>query len=195
MQMFVHRSHHTSTKFIQVDTRVCEACWKCIEVCHKQALGKVDIFGHRHVKIVDADSCAGCLKCVKACDHAAITALDRRKDDSMDTKTGKREFNRRGFISLSMFIAGLILPVSGLLNHQLGFMGMTQERHFWMAVHNSAAAMFVILGVLHVVQNWKALVHHAKAIRDRVISKEAVAAVGVVCLTVALIASHALHAR
>ena len=193
--MFLHRSHHTSTKFIQLDTRACEACWKCVEVCHKHALGKVDILGHRHARIADADSCAGCLKCIKACEHGAITEVDKQKETAMDTTTGKREFNRRGFISLSMFVAGLILPVSGIVNHQLGFAGMTQERHFWMAVHNSAAALFVIFGVLHVVQNWKALVHHAKAIRERVISKEALAAVGLVCLAVGLIASHALHVR
>jgi len=65
------RSH--STRFIDIDTQHCEACWDCIDVCPTQVLGKVEVLWHRHVRIDHAEACNGCKKCVRACQHGAIT--------------------------------------------------------------------------------------------------------------------------
>jgi NAD-dependent dihydropyrimidine dehydrogenase PreA subunit len=65
-------SKHPQTPFIKIVSRRCQACWKCIEVCPNQVLGKVDFLGHRHVRIDDAAACNGCKKCVRICPDQAI---------------------------------------------------------------------------------------------------------------------------
>lgn len=193
--MFLRRSHSANTRFIRLDSRACEACWQCLAVCHKHALGKVDIFGHKHVKIAEADRCAGCLKCVKACGSGAITAIVQPKEGVVEVTSEVRPFNTRAFVSLGIFISALILPVSGIYNHELGLSGLTQERHFWMAVHNSAAALFTCFAAAHIVLNRKALIRHIRLAKDRLISKEAMAVAALVIGIVVVFASHALHGR
>ena len=66
-----------STYYITIDTKFCEACWKCIDVCKNEVLGNIDIFFHKHVKIKQPDKCTGCAKCIKICEHGAIANLKR----------------------------------------------------------------------------------------------------------------------
>ena len=63
------------TAFIRIDTHNCVACWRCIEACPKEVLGKIDFIGHRHVKIKNGKLCIGCMKCVRTCPHNAIIPL------------------------------------------------------------------------------------------------------------------------
>ncbi len=58
---------HTATKYIQVNTRFCEACWSCLDACSNDVLGKIEFGPHRHVRIDRAENCKGCKKCVNAC--------------------------------------------------------------------------------------------------------------------------------
>jgi NAD-dependent dihydropyrimidine dehydrogenase PreA subunit len=66
-------SHSDHTRFIVIDTSVCEACWACVEACPRKVLGTVKFLWHRHVRIDNPDACSGCRLCVKACVHGAIT--------------------------------------------------------------------------------------------------------------------------
>ena len=68
------------TAHIQLDSRKCQACWACVEICPKQVLGKIDLPFHKHAKIVNPEACIGCKKCVKKCEHDAITAIETNKD-------------------------------------------------------------------------------------------------------------------
>jgi len=86
-----HSRHHHSTKFIELDTHLCQACWACVEVCPNGVLGKIDILFHKHAKIVNAQACKGCVKCVKACLNQAITALDRGYDRRSRQATSHNE--------------------------------------------------------------------------------------------------------
>jgi 2-oxoglutarate ferredoxin oxidoreductase subunit delta len=63
---------HTKTAYIELDTKKCQACWKCLEVCSEHVFGKVSVFRHRHARIDDADACKGCKKCVLDCPSGAI---------------------------------------------------------------------------------------------------------------------------
>jgi ferredoxin len=63
---------HVSTKYIEVDTKRCQACWKCVETCPEKVLGKVILFRHRHVRVDLAQACKGCKKCVRICPNQAI---------------------------------------------------------------------------------------------------------------------------
>jgi len=66
-------NNHTRTEFIQLSTKNCKACWKCIANCHKNVIGKVDFLGHRHARIDNAERCTGCLKCVTNCEFNAYS--------------------------------------------------------------------------------------------------------------------------
>jgi 2-oxoglutarate ferredoxin oxidoreductase subunit delta len=61
------------TPFIQLDTRKCVACWKCVDLCPNNVLGRVKLPGHKHVRIENESSCAGCLECVHGCETKALT--------------------------------------------------------------------------------------------------------------------------
>lgn len=60
------------TEYIQLNTGKCKACWKCIESCTQNVLGKIDIWIHRHAKIINPYNCTGCLKCTGVCEFNAI---------------------------------------------------------------------------------------------------------------------------
>jgi len=111
----------------------------------------------------------------------------------MENKTAKREFNRRAFTSVALFVSGLFLPVSGYMNHQLQFEEMTILRHFWMSVHNMAAVLFIIFIIMHLSFNWRALLNHVNHAKKVVLSKEALLAVVIVIGMVMLFSSHAFR--
>ncbi len=66
------------TGYVKIDSHRCKACWKCMDVCPANVLGKVDILWHKHVKITNGGNCTGCLKCVKACGFDAILKLPKK---------------------------------------------------------------------------------------------------------------------
>lgn len=64
-----------SSKFIELDPNKCIACWKCIDICTNQALGRVAFLWHKHVVLRKPDNCSGCCRCVKICQHGAISKI------------------------------------------------------------------------------------------------------------------------
>ena len=72
LQFRMRSTNHNRTKYIELDTKKCQACWKCLEVCPEHVFGKVSVFRHRHARIDNADACKGCKKCVQNCPNDAI---------------------------------------------------------------------------------------------------------------------------
>jgi len=107
----------------------------------------------------------------------------------------KRSFNKRAFISIAMFVSGLVLPFSGLMNHRHQFEQLTTARHFWMSVHNASGILFALFAILHIAGNWKSLLHYAKKTKDIAISKEALIAIILVVVTIGLFSAHVFLAR
>ncbi len=105
----------------------------------------------------------------------------------------KKTFNKRAFVSISMFISGIILPISGIMNHDLQFEALATQRHFWMSVHNMSATLFCVFAVLHIIYNWKALLNHVRKLKGITISKEAICAILLVIFIVGIFSSHAFH--
>jgi 2-oxoglutarate ferredoxin oxidoreductase subunit delta len=68
----------SKTPFIQLNTRKCKACWKCIEDCPKQVISKIDLPWHKHVVIAEPVKCSGCLNCINVCQYGAFEKLDTR---------------------------------------------------------------------------------------------------------------------
>lgn len=83
MKNKAHRHNHSGTAFILLDTGKCEACWKCRDKCHKKVIGRVNVFWHKHARIVNGNDCTGCLKCIKVCEYNAITEIPiKRKKEA-----------------------------------------------------------------------------------------------------------------
>ena len=66
---------HSQTPFVLLDKHKCNACWKCIEKCSHDVIGKVNILWHKHAHIVKGDNCTGCLKCVNVCENNALSKV------------------------------------------------------------------------------------------------------------------------
>jgi ferredoxin len=65
--------NHTMTKYIKLDNSRCQACWKCVESCSNDVLGKAILFKHRHAHVDYAEACKGCKKCIHSCPNNAIS--------------------------------------------------------------------------------------------------------------------------
>ena len=72
MRQGFFKREHTTTPFVLLDTKKCEACWECISVCSKNVIGRINLPWHKHVKFINSSECIGCLKCVKVCSATAI---------------------------------------------------------------------------------------------------------------------------
>jgi uncharacterized iron-regulated membrane protein len=113
----------------------------------------------------------------------------------MEQSEKKKPFNKRAFISIALFVSGISLPFSGLMNHKLQVDQLTVERHFWMSVHNSAAILFAILAFLHVSYNWPVLTNYIKKAKGIFIRKEALTAIALVIVILGLITLNVFHGR
>jgi ferredoxin len=74
MRLYRSTRRHNKTKYIYINTRLCKACWECIESCPNGVIGKVNLPFHKHARIDNAEECKGCLCCVEVCHQQAITA-------------------------------------------------------------------------------------------------------------------------
>jgi hypothetical protein len=90
--------------------------------------------------------------------------------------TNNQGVNKRAFVSCGLFLCGLGLPFSGLMNHILAFGPPNVEKHIWMSVHNVLAVMFVFYAAFHISFNWKSLIKYFRNYSIRIFSKELVLA-------------------
>jgi hypothetical protein len=111
----------------------------------------------------------------------------------MNQDTKKKPFNKRAFITTTLFVSGLSLPFTGFMNHYFQFDKLNLERHFWMSAHDIAGILFVIFSILHISYNWRILMNYARKAKEMFISKEALTAIAFVIIIVGLVSSHAFH--
>ncbi len=112
----------------------------------------------------------------------------------MESTSTKKPFNTRSFVSLALFVSGTLLPVSGIMNHELQFDPLSEARHFWMSVHNMSALLFSLAAITHILIHRRVLLCYARNARSIVISREALSAAVLVLGLVGLFASHAFVA-
>lgn len=77
-QIFI-KTVRNNINHIHVDTNKCLACWICIDECKSGALGKVDIWFHKHVVIKHTGKCIGCKHCVTVCPNGVIQPVNIRE--------------------------------------------------------------------------------------------------------------------
>jgi NAD-dependent dihydropyrimidine dehydrogenase PreA subunit len=174
---------HTRTPFIQLDTRKCKACWKCLEECPSRVINKVGLLWHKHALIVEPDKCTGCLKCISICEYDVFSEIDKASQGS--ERRRKRTFNNF-LINNLLLISGLLMILSGLVLqmgfhfgapdvHQAGVHEVqAQSVHYeqirgidtskivcgltypgWSAIHKFAIVCLSSLMMYHIYAHWK----------------------------------------
>lgn len=73
MRQIFFKQEHTKATFIKLDTKKCEACWKCQNACANNVFGRINLPWHKHIRFINGSACIGCLKCLKVCNAGAIT--------------------------------------------------------------------------------------------------------------------------
>lgn len=69
-----------ATHYIALNVHQCTACWKCVESCPQDVIGKVNFFFHKHAVIQNSDACIGCMKCFKVCESQAILKVNNVRE-------------------------------------------------------------------------------------------------------------------
>ena len=77
--------------------------------------------------------------------------------------TEKSGINIRALASVALLCAGVWLVPSGIALHFASHDGATKWSHLFMTIHNTASFLFLIVAVVHVIMNWKALTHYVNA--------------------------------
>jgi uncharacterized iron-regulated membrane protein len=117
-------------------------------------------------------------------------SMKKKRRYAMNNTIAAKPFNRRAFVSLTLLLSGLLLPFSGYMNHLLAFRPLTEERHFWMAVHNSAGILFMLCAITHITGNRHSIARYAKKMQSALVSKEAMFAAMLVLGVVGFFAAH-----
>jgi 2-oxoglutarate ferredoxin oxidoreductase subunit delta len=61
------------TPYVWANHSKCVACWKCVDACPKQAIGKINFLWHRHIVIKNAENCIGCKNCIRICPQGVFS--------------------------------------------------------------------------------------------------------------------------
>lgn len=75
MRQKIFKTESKSTAFVILNTKKCEACWKCISFCTKGVIGRINLPWHKHAHFINISECIGCMSCVKVCRNEAIVKL------------------------------------------------------------------------------------------------------------------------
>lgn len=74
----------------------------------------------------------------------------------------KQKFNKRAFVSVTLLLSFLTLPISGIMCHILQLEELTPQRHFWMSIHNGTGILFIIMLLFHTIYNIRTMKNHIK---------------------------------
>lgn len=150
------------TNYILFDTRKCEACWKCMEACPNNVIGRVNLPWHKHALIIKRDNCTGCSKCTKACEFNAITKVTENNDKE---KSQKKNPYKRLIINTGAFFTGFLAVFSGFLiqfSYHMGHHGgivfnkMVLDANYseWTVIHKISIVLLSVFMIFHMVQHW-----------------------------------------
>jgi 2-oxoglutarate ferredoxin oxidoreductase subunit delta len=64
---------------VLLDAGQCKACWKCLDVCPQQIIGKINIIVHKHAVMRKKEQCISCLKCVDICSYGAFSVENNQQ--------------------------------------------------------------------------------------------------------------------
>lgn len=134
------------TKYVAMNPSRCVACWKCVDSCPKNVIGKVGFLWHKHAAFGDADACIGCKKCVKVCAQEVFFVPDANfKVPNLWQRIGSKvRVERLLFLFLFASVAtGIGLHVAG---HDIG----NTSWHGWTIAHIASVLITMVLSLIHV---------------------------------------------
>jgi len=73
MERVTNKLKKIHTKYVWANHQQCKACWKCVDACPKQVIGKVGILWHKHIVLKNSDNCTGCKKCIQICPYGVFS--------------------------------------------------------------------------------------------------------------------------
>lgn len=152
----------TKTKYILLDTRKCEACWKCIEVCPNNVIGRVNLPWHKHALIIKSDNCTGCTKCVKVCEFNAITKVSANNNKE---KAHRKNPYNRFIINAGLLFTGFLAAYSGFLiqfSYHMGHHGQIDANKMvldinysgWTDIHKISILLLSVFMIFHIIEHW-----------------------------------------
>ena len=136
------------TKYVAMNPSHCVACWKCVEQCPKNVIGKVGFLWHTHAALQDADACIGCKKCIKACPHGVffvpnadfkVPSLWQRVKSKITVES------LLPLLLLATIVTGIKLHVAGHGDEQVGW-------HAWLVAHVVLTIIFAVFTIWHIVR-------------------------------------------
>ena len=139
------------TQYVAMNPSHCVACWKCVEQCPKNVIGKVGFLWHKHVVFQDADACIGCKKCIKTCPHGVFFVPDA--DFKVPSLWQRMKGKMRVEALLPLFLLATIM--TGIKLHVVGHGDGQVMRHNWMVSHVVFTIIFTICTVWHIVKRKK----------------------------------------
>jgi ferredoxin len=157
-------SHDSNqTPYIQLDTKKCIACWKCLAECRNLVIGRINLPWHKHSRFVNISGCTGCLKCVNVCDPAALTKISNNKPDN---NSSMEKIKLVYIVNLGLLISGLAMSFSGFVIQFRYHMGHNQGiesdnsvlwsgYYNWSNLHKISIIIVSILVTYHFFLHWK----------------------------------------
>lgn len=157
-----NNSRQANTNYIVLDTRRCEACWKCMEICPNNVIGRVNLPWHKHALIIKHDNCTGCSKCIKACEFNAITKVITKNDKK---KPQKKNTYKRLIINAGAFFTGFFSVFSGFLIQFSFHMGqhgtidinkrvLDINYSEWTVIHKISILLLSVFMIFHIIKHW-----------------------------------------
>lgn len=133
------------TDYVAINPSRCVACWKCVEQCPKNVVGKIEILWHRHVVFRNPDACIGCRKCIKTCPHGVFFVPDA------ESKVPGLWQRIKGRIRLESLLPLLLLATiaTGVKLHVVGHDDGHAVWHSWLVAHVVSTVVFTVLTILH----------------------------------------------
>lgn len=99
--------------------------------------------------------------------------------------TNKKAFSRRKFVSVGLFLSLAILVITGVLIQIYEHFEEGFAIHFFVGVHVLTGIFFLVISILHIIINWRALKSYIKT-KDVSISKETIVAIVAVIIIIVI---------
>lgn len=139
------------TRYVAMNPSLCVACWKCVEQCPKNAIGKVEFLWHKHAVFQDADACIGCKKCIKTCMQGVFFVPDAGFKAPSFWQRMKNKMSVE--FLLPLFLLAII--VTGVKLHVACHASGQEAWHGWLVAHVVSTVIFTIATTWHIVKRKK----------------------------------------
>lgn len=136
-----------STAYVEMDSRRCMACGKCVAACPKKVIGNVGIMWHKHVAFKSADACIGCNKCIKICPNGVFFKPD-------ECASGRQQKNALSFqMERLLPLAFIATVVTGIGLHATGHGNDYDLWRNWSAAHIASCILWSISAAFHLTRH------------------------------------------